>query len=232
MESDAGDIFSLAWSPTHQTIYFGCQNTSLQWYSFPPATTVSSSPPFSSGVSSSSIDSSSLPGSGRSTPTSSKKVAHKFFDSYPRFQRRPADTHASNNVVPGFSHLHLHDVDTTGHIRLDRPESPKEFLNVDPANIIPSAHYGYVYCMALLPAGKEGSDDPLHNSTSVQVRLVTGAGDETVKVGLDLLQWLWLIYPLRKLYSCGPVRRRGDSSFFIRLNANTAPCCPSVRAGI
>ncbi|KAF8887175.1 hypothetical protein BD779DRAFT_1611627 [Infundibulicybe gibba] len=31
LETDAGDLFSLSWSPSLQTIYIGCQNTSLQW---------------------------------------------------------------------------------------------------------------------------------------------------------------------------------------------------------
>src|SRR5688572_22965880 len=31
LENGSGDIFSLAWSPILQHLYFGCQNTSLQW---------------------------------------------------------------------------------------------------------------------------------------------------------------------------------------------------------
>lgn len=65
---------------------------------------------------------------------------------------------------------------------------------MDSGNVIDSAHYGYIYCMALLPAGREGSDDPLPDSSSGQVRLVTGSGDESIKVGFSPLHWMWYIF--------------------------------------
>ncbi|KAI0061595.1 Zn-dependent exopeptidase [Artomyces pyxidatus] len=143
LETDAGDLFCLAWSSTYKTIYIGCQNTCLQWYAFP--------------------DSSGSPGvpasSGTSTPS---KKAHKFFDSYPRYQRRPADLLASN-----------------GAGTLPLLEASGTVLNVPPTNVIDSAHYGYVYCMALLPSIRDGSDDVQEGQ---EVQLVTGSGDETVKV--------------------------------------------------
>ena len=49
-----------------------------------------------------------------------------------------------------------------------------DYLDVPPENVIDSAHYGYVYAMAVLVRG-EG-----------EVLLVTGSGDETVKVRLIL----------------------------------------------
>lgn len=79
-ETGAGDLFSIAWSPSLQTIYIGCQNTSLQWFKF----------------TSSSSD-------GTTTPNGSviRKV-HKFFDSYPQFAGKPADLNANNPQTPSF----------------------------------------------------------------------------------------------------------------------------------
>ena len=50
--------------------------------------------------------------------------------------------------------------------------------------MIYSAHYGYIYCMALVPSVREGSDDPPFDRTSERqdLQLVTGSGDESVKV--------------------------------------------------
>ncbi|KAI9446065.1 Zn-dependent exopeptidase [Lactarius indigo] len=107
------DLFSLAWSPIHSTIYIGCQNTSIQWYNL---TNVSD------------MISSALP--------------------------------------------------------LQRAE-----LDVPPRNVIDSAHYGYVYCMALLPSTSWGAATSMRQD----VLLITGSGDETMKVwrcshtGLELL---------------------------------------------
>lgn len=147
----AGDLFSLSWSPGLQTIYIGCQDTSLQWYNFrAPATTHDSQSFSSSNDLSTSI-------SGTSTPNAVRK-AHKFFDSYPQHERRPADIHANN-----------------GTLRSNTPDSdiapPQASLHVPGSNVIDSAHYGYIYCMALLQELDGG-----------RVQLVTGSGDETVKV--------------------------------------------------
>ncbi|KAI0051074.1 Zn-dependent exopeptidase [Auriscalpium vulgare] len=155
LETDSGDLFSMAWSSTYKTIYFGCQNTSIQWYSFPD-----SAPPLSSV-------------SGTSTPTGAAKKVHKFFDSYPRSQRKPADIFASNAATPPVLDQELCAV-----------------VDVPPSNVIDSAHYGYVYCMALSPSIRDGSDDV---PGSREEQLVTGSGDESIKVwrctvdGLELL---------------------------------------------
>lgn len=58
-------------------------------------------------------------------------------------------------------------------------------LQVPPSNMVWSAHYGYVYCMALVPNNHEGSDDTAL-SGGHNVQLVTGSGDSTVKVNLIL----------------------------------------------
>ncbi|KAG6811024.1 hypothetical protein H0H92_009327 [Tricholoma furcatifolium] len=158
LETGAGDLFSLAWSPSLQTIFIGCQNTSLQWYDF---STLESSPlPLHSPQlhSSSFTDLSSL-ASGTSTPsTIAPRKVHKFFDSYPQYERRPADIFARNPSAGGCSPPDV-----------DHFPAQHGLLSVDASNVIDSAHYGYVYCMALLD-----------NHDNVQ--LATGSGDETVKL--------------------------------------------------
>ncbi|KIJ60273.1 hypothetical protein HYDPIDRAFT_117355 [Hydnomerulius pinastri MD-312] len=101
--------------------------------------------------------------SGTSTPT--RKV-HKFFDSYPQYTHRPADLLAKN-----FSSSPPSDVDACSNSVFAIPAS----------NVIDSAHFGYVYCMAILPSQRAGSDDPLLQP-GASCQLLTGSGDETVKL--------------------------------------------------
>lgn len=152
MGEGAGDIFSLAWSSTLKTIFFGCQNTSLQWHDFRdsalnPSLALSSS--FEEN-----------PTSGTSTPNTRK--AHKFFDSYPQYERKAADIYANNGVGR-----------IRGRISPDSDHSDLatgEGLGVPATNVIDSAHYGYIYCMTML-SEREGV-----------IQFATGSGDETVKV--------------------------------------------------
>lgn len=51
---------------------------------------------------------------------------------------------------------------------------PKASLQIPATNVIDSAHYGYVYCMTLLP--------PVQKRSNGTTQLVTGSGDETIKV--------------------------------------------------
>jgi di- and tripeptidase len=81
LETGAGDLFSLVWSQNLQILYIGCQNTSLQWFDFNSNANVSS------------------PGSATSTPGGHSRKVHKFFDSYPLFDRRPADIYAMNGMM-------------------------------------------------------------------------------------------------------------------------------------
>ncbi|KAH9917958.1 Zn-dependent exopeptidase [Fomitopsis serialis] len=197
-ENDAGDLFSLVWCPVLQTVYFGCQDTSLQWFTFPSAVHSQATSP--SSVHFINDDPTS---SGRSTPTSSRR-AHKFFDSYPQYTRRPADLFARNPTCSNFhasqSNVHTHGVSlpptppssssslpsTSGSPpRGDpSPHRPLVVLQVEPSNVIYSAHYGYIYCMALVPSVREGSDDPPFDLASERrdLQLVTGSGDESVKL--------------------------------------------------
>ena len=61
---------------------------------------------------------------------------------------------------------------------------PHKTLEITAQNVIDSAHYGYVYSMAILPSTHEGSDEGFYRDHD-EVFLVTGSGDETVKVGLS-----------------------------------------------
>lgn len=138
--------------------------------------------------------------SGRSTPTSRR--VHKFFDSYPQYTRRPADLFARNptcstsyqaslpptppsssSSLPSTSGSPAHVTEALQHEACQRPLA---VLQVPPSNIIYSAHYGYVYCMALVPSAREGSDDAPYGHPNTgerrDLQLVTGSGDETVKV--------------------------------------------------
>ncbi|KAG6845113.1 hypothetical protein H0H87_000540 [Tephrocybe sp. NHM501043] len=126
------------------------------------------SPHFPPSSSSSSTDLVALQGSGTSTlSTIPVRKAHKFFDSYPQYERRPADLFARNPTtgVGG------------GAGSPPKPEHMPAYglLNIPPTNVIDSAHYGYVYCMALLEKGSDTAEDGL-------VQLATGSGDETVKL--------------------------------------------------
>jgi len=150
LDTDSGDIFSLAWSPTLSTIYIGCQNTSLQWYNFRD-----------------SLNTPSQQSSGTSTP----RRAHKFFNSYPRSQRRSPDLESSNGLNKA-----LRGVD--GHVLFINPPIPRAEFSIPAQNVINSAHYGYVYCMVLVPSTRQGAT----SATQKDVLLATGSGDETVKV--------------------------------------------------
>ncbi|KAA1473719.1 Zn-dependent exopeptidase [Dentipellis sp. KUC8613] len=158
LDTDAGDLFSLVWSPTLKTVYFGCQNTSLQWYPFPDS-------PNPNGE-----DAAFAPSSGTSTPS---RRAHRFFDSHPRFQRSVSPS-TRTPPVPALPS----SPDLSGHVQRAQVPTPRATLCVPASNVIDSAHFGYIYCMALLPSTRDGSDDP----PSDHVQLVTGSGDEAIKL--------------------------------------------------
>lgn len=155
LESGAGDIFSLAWSSRLQTIYIGCQNTSLQWLEFHPSV-----PRLRSAIS---ITDLSSCGSGTLTPigSHSPRRAHKFFDSYPQYERRAADIYAKNSATRP-------DRCTSDSERESLAPTPQAVFSIPGSNVIDSAHYGYIYCMTTLEIP--------------DAQLATGSGDETVKV--------------------------------------------------
>lgn len=161
-ETGSGDLFSLAWSPSLGTLYIGCQDTSLQWFDFRGLQSV--------------VD--SAPGSGTSTPNTRKP--HRFFDSYPQHERRPADLFANNSASTSLT-----------NIQLERTEPGQlHKLQVPATNVIDSAHYGYLYCMAIL----EGD-----NNASEEIQLVTGSGDETVKVCRFSCERVFFVYKVKSV---------------------------------
>ncbi|TDL23199.1 Zn-dependent exopeptidase [Rickenella mellea] len=175
LDTDAGDLFSLAYSPTLQTLYFGCQNTSLQWFTFKnrsPSQTLTPNPNLTT-----SDATADLPLIEFGTPKTPPK--HKFFDSFPQPQGRPT----SSDGLPVGVGLGLASGQTTP--RKDDVPQPLGVLQVPVSNVIDSAHFGYVYSMALLPSTLEGTDS--YDKGGKQILLVTGSGDETVK--------LWICTP-------------------------------------
>jgi len=155
MGEGAGDLFSLAWSSELQTIFVGCQNTSLQWFDFRE--------PISTSFSSLVVDGSTLTPAACTPNGGTSRKAHKFFDSYPQYERKPADIHA-NNECSGLRGRSSPDLD-----RSDTPP-PQDYLSIPAYNVLDSAHYGYIYCMVVLRRGRQA------------IQLATGSGDETVKV--------------------------------------------------
>ncbi|KAH8114659.1 Zn-dependent exopeptidase [Phellopilus nigrolimitatus] len=155
LESDSGDLFCLSYSPTLDTVYFGCQNTSLQWFDFTDLPSSEKSVcPYINGFNSSSPD----PFTIRESDVRPGSKRNKFF----------GDGYASGQATP------------TPLCKEDAPK-PLRVLQVMSTNVIDSAHYGYVYSMALLPSSLE-SNVGREDKDMVYVLLVTGSGDETVKL--------------------------------------------------
>lgn len=105
-----------------------------------------------------------------------RKKWHRFFDNTPRLGKPiGSPTTASVHTSSGAS------TPSSGHPRV---------LQVSSQNIIHSAHFGYIYSMALLPSPLENA--MLHDKVDGQdksednVLLLTGSGDETVKVRLAI----------------------------------------------
>ena len=125
--------------------------------------------------------------SGLNSGTVTPRRAHKFFDSYPQYERKPADLNARNPTCSTRSTPPTPPSSTPPDQMNDDSSSSSQgasypcVLQVPPTNMVWSAHYGYVYCMALVPSLTEGSDDaPVTPGDDVQ--LVTGSGDSSVKV--------------------------------------------------
>ncbi|KAI0768916.1 Zn-dependent exopeptidase [Irpex lacteus] len=196
METDSGDLFCVNWDSVTSTVYFGCQNTSIQWLSFESVSELPSSASDGGSSSGRSARASSLErvlseSSLRSGIATPPRRVHKFFDSYPQYERKPADLNARNptcssrspspclgSSTPSVSSSYDSCVLPNG---LPNSHAP-QVLCVPPENMIWSAHYGYVYCMALAPSSnREGSDDPAIGPNT-KMQLITGSGDATVKV--------------------------------------------------
>jgi di- and tripeptidase len=214
LDTDSGDLFCLAWHPDTSTLYFGCQNTSIQWYDFrgpidPQAEAQggqrSDDQPASRSREPWPAPNPSMPAArsdslDRLSGTSTPRRVHKFFDSYPQYERRTPDLNARNPTLtnhpsatpppqsPGRSgqntppYLQAGTSSSTDACLSPSPsQQPLKTLQVPPENTVWSAHYGYVYCMAVVPSAREGSDNPPRHS-SEGAQLVTGSGDASVKV--------------------------------------------------
>lgn len=221
LDTDSGDLFCLAWHSATGTLYFGCQNTSIQWYDFhglyspqsqaqsgiksddPAAPRSRAQMPVASfstpGSRSESLDRLVIDtniGSGTSTP----RKAHKFFDSYPQYERRVPDLNARNPTLTNYTSATppSHSPAPTGYstppylqasisgsadpcLVPSASQPSLQTLQVPSENTVWSAHYGYVYCMAMVPSMREGGDNASRHS-SEGAQLVTGSGDATVKV--------------------------------------------------
>lgn len=153
LDTDSGDIYSFTYSPILSTVYFGCQNTSIQWLDL-------------SGISTTGANK-ALP-EHSPTPGTPGKRFHKFFDSVPQSQR--------NSAVP--TRARSSSRHSVNELTLTSNSGPRE-LHVPHENVILSAHYGYVYCMALSPSHLYGGD----THSADELYLITGSGDEEVKVG-------------------------------------------------
>jgi hypothetical protein len=107
-------------------------------------------------------------------PTSTKNKVHKFFNSYPQYERRAADAFAVNGIP-------LRGIRETGGcaelVIIGQPIT----VDIPSEGVVDSAHYGYVYAMAVVgESSRDGCDDILPETH--KGHLVTGSGDETLKV--------------------------------------------------
>lgn len=135
-----------------------------------------------------SIGSDSLGLHGINTPGSVSSSApaprHKFFDSVPQPLGRPAaPSRPSTAVLTNASNLTLQRPITpiiqekkpTAGLKVNGDKNAHEdeprLLSVPAENVVQSAHYGYIYCMALV-----------RDDVGEEARLVTGSGDEDTKV--------------------------------------------------
>ena len=145
LQTDAGDIYSLAWSQSRETVYFGCQNTSIQWIQFGE-------------------DSVMAP------PSSQPRPVHKFFAGSHIQYQHPMSVDSASDLAP---------IQSPNATSL---QAQCTVLNIPATNIVSSAHHGYVYCMAVSPSPHQGSDDVPYTDAQSPIYLVTGSGDESVKV--------------------------------------------------
>jgi len=168
---DPGEIFSLSYCPALSTVYFGCQNTSLQWFDLSRAAKLKAK---GGSPVSSSIGTTVLP----------SKKWHKFFDSAPQSARvtNGSPTSTPGSTTPDHQLVHsLGDPATAicTSLRFTSIDAGPKALQVPPQNAILPAHYGYIYCMALSPSYLYSGD---LRQRDQEIFLLTGSGDEDVKV--------------------------------------------------
>jgi len=143
-------------------------------------------------------------------PSSQPRPIHKFFaGSHPQYQH-PMSADSASDLSPTQS-----SIATSSQLRCT-------VLSIPAMNIVPSAHHGYVYCMAISPSPHHGSDDILYPDARSSVYLVTGSGDESVKVSC------WPLPPCefngRNSYGIALPPRRSCNTLSSVIKA---PFCPS-----
>ena len=103
-------------------------------------------------------------------PSSQPRPVHKFFaGSHPQYQH-PMSVDSASDLAP------------TPSPNTASSQAQCAVLSIPATNVVSTAHHGYVYCMAVSPSPHQGSDDILYMDAQSFVYLVTGSGDESVKV--------------------------------------------------
>ncbi|KDN43426.1 Zn-dependent exopeptidase [Tilletiaria anomala UBC 951] len=170
-DDNVGDIFALKWCEELETLFLGCQNTSIQWISFTGAdpsrsagvkedTSTKQHPAFSAPL-----------GESKGTPFDTPiHKPNKFFDGAPLSMRRT--TLASNaGATPS-----RHQTELISHASIlptipAESEPEAEAVQLSSRCIVASAHYGYIYALELV---RLSPDKPLV--------LISGSGDEDIKL--------------------------------------------------
>ena len=145
-----------------QTLYIGCQNTSLQWFNFAKNTVP---PARNEGEEKSAGEFEKISQELSESINSKKYQRHRFFDSLPQPEGRPRTE----------SEIH-----TPGSEDSQKILQHEGVLQIEGCSVIDSAHYGYIYSMVLLTSSRDGL--PSSRNSEESVMLATGSGDETVKV--------------------------------------------------
>lgn len=175
--TDAGDIFCVTFSHSLQTLYLGCQNTALQWFDF----NTLSSPPASSPRHSVADDSTNFFDNKRSRASSVEPIPEASAllltgrSSIDIAERAPrSKTTKREKFFSGYSS----PVIASRPPSKTRSSKPPKEINIEPECVLDSAHFGYIYSMALVSVPDENGQE----EQSEDVVLLTGSGDETVKV--------------------------------------------------
>ncbi|KAL7423602.1 hypothetical protein Q5752_001183 [Cryptotrichosporon argae] len=166
-DDTSGDIYSLAWDDrAGGTLYFGAQNTSIEWVNFasPQARPTGTALASSSAQATPDTSAVDLP-SGARTPRSMRYKPHSFFHSM-----LPHDVKNGANVHRTLS-SGAHPVGRRAESASpNAPQGEVTEIEIDVNDTVQAAHYGYVYALVTVPRSNGG------------VLLVSGSGDCDVKV--------------------------------------------------
>lgn len=139
LETDSGDIFCLRFSRTLQTVYFGCQNTSLQWFDFSTLSPSSAPSPrhsiaeeTTSSDRASSVEPVPMTSALQFTPRPSIDAVERA----PRSRTTKREKFFSGYSSPNFA---------SRAPSKTRSIKPLKEINVQPQCVLDSAHFGYIY---------------------------------------------------------------------------------------